>query len=132
VVEGAGRRVKVISGTYEGTEGAAGNLVRTTYLDVLLAGTEPFHHDLGPGERGFCYVHMGRAEVNGRMVDERELVEFASGGRVEVRGVDGAAGFLLLAARPNDEPIARGGPFVMNTEEEIRQAYIDYENGTLF
>ena len=57
------------------------------------------------------------------MLGDGELVNVATG--------DGTARFLLLAARPLREPIARYGPFVMNTREEILQAVQDYQRGTL-
>jgi redox-sensitive bicupin YhaK (pirin superfamily) len=60
-----------------------------------------------------------------------ELAALREGDVREVRAGAEGAGFLFLAAYPNNEPIVRGGPFVMNTAEEIRQAFADYRNGVL-
>jgi redox-sensitive bicupin YhaK (pirin superfamily) len=51
--------------------------------------------------------------------------------RLEVSADDGAAAFLLLAARPLREPVVQYGPFVMNSRDEIEQAVLDYQNGLL-
>jgi redox-sensitive bicupin YhaK (pirin superfamily) len=83
----------------------------------------------------FAYVFEGAAEL-GRPGDEPgeklgagHLAVFAEGDGVTVRTRDSAVRFLLLAARPFNEPMARYGPFVMNTEEQIREAFRDYREG---
>lgn len=56
---------------------------------------------------------------------------FQPGSIIEAKGVSDRSGFLFLASHPNNEPIVRGGPFVMNTGEEIEQAFYDYQQGVL-
>jgi hypothetical protein len=64
-------------------------------------------------------------------VSRNELAIFSDGDRVIARSGEDPLRFLLIAGRPLNEPVARGGPFVMNTREEIDQAFEDYRNGTL-
>jgi redox-sensitive bicupin YhaK (pirin superfamily) len=65
-------------------------------------------------------------------VSAGELALLEEEAQVSVRGIDDASGFLFFSAVPHNEPIVRGGPFVMNSEAEIRQAFLDYQNGRLF
>lgn len=136
-VKKEGLTLKIISGSYDGVQGPAENWVKTAYFDVRLKEGAVFSYELEEGMRSFCYLHTGALIINpaGENSGEaatHELVEFTDGSSIELKGGPGGAGFLYLAAFPNNEPIVRGGPFVMNTEEEISQAFEDYHNGVLF
>jgi redox-sensitive bicupin YhaK (pirin superfamily) len=72
------------------------------------------------------------ADDEAQQVSTGELALLADNTRVSVRGAEDGSGFLYLSAAPHNEPIVRGGPFVMNTEEEIRRAFLDYQSGKLF
>jgi redox-sensitive bicupin YhaK (pirin superfamily) len=61
-----------------------------------------------------------------RMLQRRHLGILSAGDRVQVRAARAGARFLLVSGRPLREPVARGGPFVMNTREEVVQAFDDY------
>jgi redox-sensitive bicupin YhaK (pirin superfamily) len=67
-----------------------------------------------------------------QQVSAGELALLEKETQASVRGVDDASGFLFFGAVPHNEPIVRGGPFVMNSEEQIRQAFLDYRSGRLF
>lgn len=125
-------KVIVISGKYESIIGPAQNLVPCTYFDVSLRLEGAFHYHLPTGHNSMIYVHTGVVEISGETFPAKNLIEFHSGVSVEIRSSSKGAGFLFLSARPNNEPFSRGGPFVMNTREEILQAFEDYRNGRLF
>jgi len=127
-----GVSVKIISGDYGGVKGPASNWVRTCYFDVRLAEGSVFGFDLDPAMESFFFVHSGSVRVCDREIASSYLATLRRGARVEIAAGSAESGFLFLAGVPNGEPIVRGGPFVMNTEEEIRQAFEDYRNGTLF
>jgi redox-sensitive bicupin YhaK (pirin superfamily) len=135
VVRKEGMEVRIISGAFDGTEGPASNYAQTDYFDVRLKPGAVFRLALDRNMNSFCYAHTDSAEVgpagSAETVRAGELAEFGDGDVVEVRAGTEGAGFLFLAAYPNNEPIVRGGPFVMNTEEEIRQAFADYQSGVL-
>lgn len=132
IVERDGLKVYIISGEFEGKGGPAKNWAKTQYFDVRLSEGAAFEFTLEEGASSFVYVHTGRVSIGDSKAGPRELAELGEGSEVQVEAVEGEAGFLFLAAQPNNEPIVRGGPFVMNTEEEIRQAFEDYRNGTLW
>lgn len=81
-----------------------------------------------------AYMYRGKAKFGSNKMEaaEGQFVEFSNdGGAVSVEVGEGGAKFLLLAGQPLHEPIARHGPFVMSTREEIKQAFVDYSEGKL-
>ncbi|MGA1872069.1 MAG: pirin family protein [Thermoplasmatota archaeon] len=131
VVDGEGLRVRVISGEYGGRTGPAKNHVPSTYLDVRLFEDARFDLKVEPGNNKFVYVHSGRVAFGEHAIGKGEVGMLGDGTAIEAEGIGESSGFLLFAGIPNNEPVARGGPFIMNTREEIYQAFEDYRNGVL-
>lgn len=134
-VEKEGLRVNIISGSYDGVNGPAKNWVESSYFEVILEKDSVFKLDIDEKMNSCIYVHTGSViaapSVEPKMIKKREIAEFENNHIIEIKGEADESGFLFLAGIPNNEPIARGGPFVMNTEKEIEQAFIDYHNGVL-
>ncbi|MCP5316632.1 MAG: pirin family protein [Chromatiaceae bacterium] len=135
-VRAGGIRVKVIAGvTQTGTRGPVVQpLTEPLYLDVELPPGQVFSERLPSAHNGFCYVIEGQVEAEDAdggvvMLQRDDLAVLSHGNSVELRSGDLGARCLLIAGRPLNEPVARGGPFVMNTKAEIRQAYDDYAAG---
>ncbi len=134
VVERAeGVRIKVLAGEAFGTKGPVDGVVtRPLMLDVELPPGTSVEVQIPDGHNGFAYVFEGGAcfagEVN--MVQKGQLAVLGTNGDLEARSTSGGR-FLLLAGRPIGEPVARYGPFVMNTREELMQAFDDYRAGVL-
>jgi redox-sensitive bicupin YhaK (pirin superfamily) len=132
-----GTRIRVVAGEAQGVRGAVSGIATDPlYLDVALPPGSRFRQEVGEDKNAFVYVFEGEASVGvsadetGRSLQAGQLGVLGAGDSLEVRSGDSAARFLLLAARPLGEPIARYGPFVMNTRAEIHQAVQDLENGT--
>lgn len=133
-LEGGGQ-VRVIAGTFGEHQGPVGG-VRTdpNILDVALPAGTATELALPQSHRGFVYVYEGEASFDGsdRVVSAKHLGVFAEeGDTIAVKTSTAPVRFLLVAGRPLNEPIARSGPFVMNTREELEQAYEDYRRGAL-
>jgi len=126
-----GIQVRVIAGrTSEGTVGAVKNeFVHPTYLDVTLPAGQSFSQPVGTDDTAFLFVIDGALEVGNKKTPlaRRTLGILGPGSGVMVETAPGAR-FLLVSAQPLKEPVARGGPFVMNTKEEIMQAFDDYRH----
>jgi redox-sensitive bicupin YhaK (pirin superfamily) len=126
-----GTEIRVIAGTTDfGTEGAVRNdYVRPTYLDVTLPAGGAFEQSVGEDDNAFLFVIDGELAVGERRqrLGRRLLGILGTGDRVAAHTDEGAR-FLLVSARPLREPVARGGPFVMNTRDEIVQAFDDYRH----
>ena len=127
------KSVKVIAGRFEGVNGAISNHnVEPVYFDVSLTKGNKFTFSLCPGKNSFVYLYDGEIKVghkgNGR-VKGSTLITLSEGEVLHVEAFEDAK-FLVISGRPINEKIARGGPFVMNTREEILEAIEDYRNGT--
>jgi hypothetical protein len=111
-----------------GTTGAVRNdWVKPTYLDVSLPAGRTFDQDVAADDTAFLYVIDGELAVGQTHspLTARMLGILGPGRCVRVHSDHGVR-FLLVSAQPLHEPVARGGPFVMNTREEIVQAFEDY------
>jgi redox-sensitive bicupin YhaK (pirin superfamily) len=128
-------RVRVVAGEAGGKRGPVeGIAIAPTMLDVSLpAEKSAFRHALPKEHNAFVYVFEGAARVGSSRtkVTRGQLAVLGPGEAIAAEGDGGAARFLLLAGKPIGEPVARYGPFVMNTEAEIRQAIRDYQTGRL-
>jgi redox-sensitive bicupin YhaK (pirin superfamily) len=128
-VQAPGRAtVRVIAGEVAGKRGPVSAVAtEPTYLDVAVPAGARFEHALPEAHAGFVYVFDGTLAVGGETVRRGELAVLGAGKRVVLSG-DGESGrAILVAGRPLNEPIAKYGPFVMNTEMEIVQAIRDYQ-----
>ncbi|SHL65572.1 pirin family protein [Hymenobacter psychrotolerans] len=121
--------VHAVSGEWAGTAGAVQPLADVQLATINFQAGGRLSLSI-PAERTiFFYTIRGRLRVNGQETEARQLVEFNyDGDELQVEASSDAV-LLLGHARPFGEPIVAYGPFVMNTEAEIRQAYQDYQAG---
>jgi quercetin 2,3-dioxygenase len=127
-----GTRIRVIAGEVDDVRGPVTEvLADPTYLDVTVPLGVTARFSIPTGHTAFVYVFSGAGRIGGQDVDEApHLLVLGEGDLMEATGLYTALRFLLVMGHPLGEPIARYGPFVMNTQEEIRQALQDLRNGT--
>lgn len=134
-----GTKIRVIAGkTNEGTVGPVVNShTYPTYMDISLPANTAIEQDLINDHNAFIYVIEGDIQVQDtdaidtatNKVVAKNLAVLSKGANVKINSNREGARFLLIAGQPLNEPIARMGPFVMNTQAEIRQAVNDFHNG---
>jgi redox-sensitive bicupin YhaK (pirin superfamily) len=134
VVDRTGLNVKVIAGQVDGAVGPVRQpATDPTYLDVRIDAGVEFTLPLPRGHAAFIYVYEGSAAVGaGReaaTIDAQELAVLGDGDQVRIEGRAARSRAIVVAGHPLREPVARYGPFVMNTREEIMQAFADYQAG---
>jgi hypothetical protein len=123
--------VRVIAGEFGGVKGPARTFTPVNLLDARLRAGRPLRLDLRDGFSAGLYVVTGRTIVNGEAANEGELVVLdRKGEEVTIEAAADATVFVMNGA-PIDEPVAGHGPFVMNTQDQIRQAFADYQRGRL-
>jgi len=123
--------VKVIAGSALGVEGAAQTRIPITYLDVALERDAQIDLEVPDNQAAFVYVFGGAlvAGEQARAVADGDMALLSRGDALRLRATADATRALLLAGQPLREPIARYGPFVMNTREEIYEAFADFQSG---
>jgi redox-sensitive bicupin YhaK (pirin superfamily) len=130
-----GAKIRVIAGEYDGTRGPVTEIAANPlYLDVSLPPATSFSCLINETYMAFIYVFEGEGYAPQKFEEVKisalKLAVFYDGQSVDVRTENNIVRFLLVAGKPLNEPIARYGPFVMNTKEEIEQALSDLQNGT--
>jgi redox-sensitive bicupin YhaK (pirin superfamily) len=131
VAESRGLRVRVLAGEFRGVRGPVEGIpTDPLYLDVELAPDGRMSAPMPSDHNAFVYGVEGvfRAD-DGPPIRAGQLAVLEGGDRLALAAENASARCLVLAARPIGEPIARYGPFVMNTEAELRQAFADLEQG---
>jgi redox-sensitive bicupin YhaK (pirin superfamily) len=125
-------RLRVVAGTAEGKTGPVTGIdVEPLFVDVTLEKGGALTLPLPARHASFVYVTDGAMRVGAakQEVKKGHIAVLTPGEVLQLGGENGRA--LVLAGRPIGEPVARWGPFVMNTDEEIRQAVEDYRSGRL-
>lgn len=126
---GNGGEVRVISGkTNQGTVGPIVNeYVSPLYLDVSLSEGQVFEQAVADDANAFVYVIEGELAVGKQAdrIDTRQLGILENGSSIQLKA-NKQARFLVASAVPLNEPVVRGGPFVMNTKQQLEQAFSDY------
>jgi redox-sensitive bicupin YhaK (pirin superfamily) len=138
LVEQDGASIRLVAGTFNGVHGPVTEIAaKPIYIDVELQPGAKFSCPVPHGHTAVVYVFQGEAifginEIGeGTLVEAVHLVEFSDGDQLQVQNTpDSGVRFMLIAGAPFQEPIVPYGPFVMNTEQEIKQALSDLRNGT--
>ncbi len=135
VVEPApGVQVKVIAGQVGDTRGPIVQpATDPVYLDIALEPGVAWDYGLPEGHNAFAYVFEGGLEIgqggDARPVDRQEMAVLGGGDLLQLHAGSDGARLILVAGRPLREPVMRHGPFVMNTRQELMQAFVDFQEG---
>lgn len=128
----SGASVRVMAGSSGGITGPIQLRNPGTLLDVRLQPGTEFTQEVPSEWNGFAYVYEGSGTIGDKKSEPQSAYILSNEGDA-VRAVAGSEGlrFLLIAGRPFNEPVVQYGPFVMSTESEIQQAFLDYRSGRL-
>jgi redox-sensitive bicupin YhaK (pirin superfamily) len=126
-----GTKVKIICGEFNGVHGPAKDIVADPeYLDVTVPAGSRFEHSVNEGYTAFAYILEGSGTFGDTIVNEEHLGLFSKDGVITANAGDSQLRFILISGKPIGEPIAWRGPIVMNTEEELHKAFLEYQEGT--
>jgi redox-sensitive bicupin YhaK (pirin superfamily) len=121
--------VTVIAGESLGTRATIDTRTPIMFLHVRLAAGARFEQRVPETYNTFAFVISGEVAIADRVARENDAVIFGRDGHAVAIATESGAELLLIGGVPLNEPVARYGPFVMNTSGEIRQAMIDYQSG---
>lgn len=132
-----GAKLRVITGTTsQGTSGPVVQpLTEPLYLDIELQSDTTFSEHINEDHNAFLYGIEGGIQLQDendqlQTIAKDQLVVLSKGDKVKVTSTEQGARFLLISGKPLNEPVARGGPFVMNTRQEVEQAFSDFRSGS--
>jgi redox-sensitive bicupin YhaK (pirin superfamily) len=132
-----GVKIRVIAGEVDGVSGPVKEIVADpTYLDISIPPNKTFSQSIVRDHAAFAYIFEGAVifessdSSTGKQITHPRLVVFDDGDLISARASDQGVRFLLISGKPLNEPIARWGPFVMNTQAEIEQTLEELKNGT--
>ncbi len=122
---------KIIAGEMRGVKGPAKTFTpMNLWVVALLTKQKEFELDFVDGHTTLVFVQNGAVEVQGKLLNQADVAIMSRGGsKLVVRATQKNTSLLILSGEPIDEPIAARGPFVMNTQAELRQAMTDYQRG---
>lgn len=135
VVEEESATVRVVAGEYEMADatikGATqGDYVPIQFLDVTLLPEKTWEVSTSPEDTVFAYLIQGTCTLDGEELKTRHAVLFTPGDSLRLTGGPEGAHFVLVSGKPLHDPVAWGGPIVMNTEAELREAFQELEDET--
>ena len=134
VVQEEGCRVGIVAGSYKGCVGATqGDYVKATFLDVSLEEAFTWEYVTNPEDTVFAYIVEGEGYFGGeekQLLTSKRSVLFKKGDELIITAGKLPLRVFILAGKPLHEPVAWGGPIVMNTSDEIDQAFKEIRQGT--
>lgn len=126
-----GGRLKALAGSWVGAADPISVPTPFAYAHVELAAGATFEHPIPAGWNAALFVQKGGLKVAGKAVTKDQLAALSDDGEGFAIEAPVASEFLLFMGQPLNEPVAQYGPFVMNTEAELQQAFLEYQRGVM-
>ena len=127
------KKITIIAGKFKDVEGPVSkHNVEPIYFDIELKEGKEFNFELSSTHNSFIYLVEGSIKIGDQAhasIQNSKLIILNKENNLKVLGLKNSK-FLLISGKPIREPIVRGGPFVMNTQAEIKEAIQDFHNGT--
>lgn len=122
--------VRIMAGDWRGHKGASQTLWPVGYLDVQIAPNQTFTHEISATANAMTFIYEGEAISGARRAKDHQLAILSKEeGHVSITAGENGCGMLFMWGEPIGEPVAKMGPFVMNTREELFQAAEDFRAG---
>lgn len=130
IVDFEGGSARIISGKFLGITGPGQPHTGVLYYDIDLDLSARFTMPIDNGWNAFIYIYEGSVRLD-REINQGHLIVLDQEGKLDLTAGKEGAKFIVVAGEPLNEPVARGGPFVMNSKGEVLKAFEDYQNGIL-
>ena len=123
-------KLRLLAGEYEGRKGYQSKYLPLDYYDLHLDQNASIILNTENERSVMAFTLLGEAYIGGELIEEKSAVKLTTGDSVEIKATDKNAQVLFISSTRLNEPIAWGGPIVMNTKEELDKAFDDLDNGT--
>ena len=125
-----GGYLRLLAGNYKENKGYQSQYLPVDYYDIHLKSGNKFYLETAPDKTAFIFTLSGHLKVDGRVIQEKTAALLSAGDSLSLEASDKDAQVLFFSSEQLNESISWGGPIVMNTQEELRTAFIELENGT--
>lgn len=129
-IEFDGGYLRLLAGNYKEYKGHQSSHLPFDYYDIHLNPNESIEIDVENEKSVMAFTLLGNAIISGTKVEEKTAVKFSEGNKVKFVAGENGSQILFMSSVALNEPIAWGGPVVMNTNEELNQAFLEMRNGT--
>ena len=123
-------KLRLLAGQFNESKGYMSKYLPLDYYDIHLNPDASMLLNTDSGRSVMLFTLLGDAYIGGELVKEKTAVKLTSGDHVEIKATDEKAQVLFVSSISLDEPVAWGGPIVMNTKEELNKAFDDLRKGT--
>ena len=124
-----GAKAKILGGNFRNKQGVVSKQnINPLILDASTSESYTLFEKIPKQKVVIVYVYDGEIEIDSKKIATKQLAILGEGDEIEISS--SKAGYLILSGEPTGEPIARSGPFVMNTQEELMQAFKELRNGS--
>ena len=123
-------KLRLLAGEYEGKKGYMSKYLPLDYYDIHLNANAAITVNTQSERSVMLFTLLGDALIDGELIKEKTAVKLTSGEQVHIKATENNAQVLFVSSTLLSEPVAWGGPIVMNTMEELKQAFDDLRNGT--
>lgn len=128
-IEFDGGYLRLLAGDYKDSEGFKGEHLPLNYYDIHLDANSEFSIETGEDESVMIFTLLGEVYVGDELIDEKTAVKLTDGDKLKLKATDKPAQILYMSSKAINEDVAWAGPIVMNTEEELIEAFTDLRNG---
>lgn len=122
--------VRLLAGSFQGHEGHQGEHLPLDYYDVHLSEGAELVLETAEDDSVMAFTLLGAAEIADELIEEKTAVKLTDGTSLVLKGVEGGSQILVMKSRALHEPIAWAGPIVMNTRDELAEAFDELDKGT--
>lgn len=131
VIQTDGAEIRILTGSFGGTQGTKPSYIQVSVFDISLKADKSIQIPTNPNETVFIFLIEGQALIDGQSIREKSAVLFGCGDYIQVSADKGGPlRFIFYSGQALHEPIAWGGPIVMNTREELQLAFEELRKGT--
>lgn len=123
-------KLRLLAGKYKDSEGYMSKNLPLDYYDIHLNTNSTFNINTERERSIMIFTLLGEAYIGDELIKEKTAVKLTEGDNVEIKTKDKKAQILFISSERLDEPVAWGGPIVMNTKEELQKAFNDLRQGT--
>lgn len=129
-IEIEGGKLRLLAGTYKEYEGYKGDYLPLDYYDIHLNPNSEFSLDTGKDDSVMIFTLLGDVYIDGEHIEEKTAVKLTEGDSLTIKNGEKNAQVLYMSSRTLNEPVSWAGPIVMNTQEEINQAFSELRSNT--